>query len=514
MKDDIPESSSGAASQKSVTDWLMQVISGKAPTELHLDADAEKPHAVAESQKQPQAQVKTQEQERAGTAVAVADMPRRDEPATIPDKPTVNGSLDSEITAEDLCGAPAYSVIMPQIERQINEITADDVCWVPMEKRIKPEPIATLDILKAPDEMPGPPVKIPEEPERTITAEDISREISPYSIEAQKNGHILHEPEPEIEEAVDEHTITAEDITREPVVLPSEPPLGLEDIFREPDIRPEAQTGEPEHHETETESIQTAEPVIELPSPDTTEDAVTVEGPREPEAVEPEPEHGVLPGAVPVELADAGETEVSRIATGAAEVLVPEAEGEVEPEARAAQPQESIFAREGIWAEPRRETIAAGDVYQNPAYRERERLYPTADELREFEKIRPEGWNSAWRTLLAPVLPWIARVLPMLESSALSEQSASLTQEVRHEVAGLRMVQYEIKTAVQEHSVQLKRIEEQLGRVRESVGVAQSDDLAESVRTTAKLVQWIGIGLGGLVVVLIVMVIVLLARGH
>ena len=499
MKDDTPASSSGPASQRSVTDWLMQVISGKAPTELRIDADAAR-EATKQAEQEtgsdpPRADappyLAATISKSTESAVAVADLPHTEEPIEIE-------SRSREITATDLCGSPAYNASTAQIKPQAVEITADDVCWVPVERRLKPQPAAVVDIFKAPDEVAHPHVHVPQIPEPDVTPADISRAVPPHAFEHARNGFAdyLAKAEPAPVEAEPEKEVTPEDISRIPVIVPNEPPVTVEDIFREREVGRTQEAEAAEHAELNTAEDQTST-VASEPAAETHTRAAyeSTEPAAELEEVEPESATGAHPG----------------------EVYAGIAEGAVEAEPNVA---ESIFAREGIWEEPRRGPAVTGDVLSEAAYRER--LYPSREELEEIEKIekiRPEGWNAALKTLmrLGAVLPWVARILPMLEATAATagtEQKTGLSQEVRNEVAGLQMVQYEIRTAVQEHSAQLRRMEDQLGRLRDSVGLEHNEDLADTVRTTAKLVRWVGMGLGGLVVALMVMVIMLLSRGH
>ena len=497
MKDDTPQSSSGTASQKSVTDWLMQVISGKAPVELHLDATPEQTPAETAARRQPEDAAEALAP--GATAVAVEEMPPHIEPLPAAHK-NGTGAARVEFTAEDLCGTPIVKTIKPQIESEpkVEEITADDVCWVPAERRLKPQSVAP-EIFKAPDEVAEYRPYVPELPERMITSADISREMPPYAVERRKNGFadFLHKPEPEIEEAESEKEVTAADISRLPVVMPGESRVTVEDIFRQPETQWQS-FGKGESAEGQHAVGVEAHGAVAEPE--------QIAGLRMPEAEE-------IYKAVTAEPEPAMEAKAGEIAT---ERIVSEGSAEAASAPEVELP-ESIFAREGIWAEPRKGKVAAaGEVVSEQAYGERDKGFPTPEDLREMEKIRPEGWNSAVKTLmrLGSVLPWLARAVPLLESGAGLEQNANLVQEVQHEVAGLRIVQYEIRTTIQEHSAQLKRMEEQLGRVRESSGVTYNEELAETVETTAKLVRWIGMGLGGLVVILIVMVAVLMVHGR
>lgn len=86
--------------------------------------------------------------------------------------------------------------------------------------------------------------------------------------------------------------------------------------------------------------------------------------------------------------------------------------------------------------------------------------------------------------------------------------AAGSGHEVKQEVSGLRLLQYEIRTTVQDHSMHLKRLEEQLARVRESMerDSAESASVMDSVQSTVKMVRVMGIGLGVMLMVLILMV--------
>ena len=174
---------------------------------------------------------------------------------------------------------------------------------------------------------------------------------------------------------------------------------------------------------------------------------------------------------------------------------------------------EGVFARKDfLWGPERRKPVDADDsTYSGP-----ERRYPIPKELQQLEG-RPEGWNAAVKTLLrlGSVLPWLVRVLPMLEGNAGKDQTTGLSHEVRHEVADLRLVQYELRTAVQDQSLQLKRVEDQLSRIRQSLepDSSQRSGLDATVKSTVKLVRLMGIGVGALLLVLIVMVAILMAHG-
>jgi hypothetical protein len=193
---------------------------------------------------------------------------------------------------------------------------------------------------------------------------------------------------------------------------------------------------------------------------------------------------------------------------------------------------ESVFAHEGFWGGALRaeatsleEPDPALPVYgaQAPlfpqdgpqySYEDATRGFTRLEEERDLEEALPERRGSALKSLLGSVLPWVTRALPGPEAEEEREANNGMTPEAADEVANLRMVQYEIRTTIQDHSQQLKRVEEQLGRVRETIqsNATERADLADSVKSTVKLVRLIGIGLGALLLILIIMVGLTLGR--
>lgn len=172
-------------------------------------------------------------------------------------------------------------------------------------------------------------------------------------------------------------------------------------------------------------------------------------------------------------------------------------------EANAAEPAESVFAHEGIWGDTGRA--------ESPEEGYQEQGLMTAGDA-GLEAAREEVRSSGVKSLLklGSMLPWLARDVPAV-GGADNPQNTALTQEVRHEVAGMRVVQQEIRTTVHDHSLQLRRVEDQLSRVRESLvaEAAGSQDLVTSVKSTTKTVQVVGIAVCALLGFVLVMVMLL-----
>lgn len=530
-----------ASVDKSVVNWLMHVISGKQPIEMRLN---ETPDSVAG------AAPDVQEPKAAMSPIAVVDIPREEEPVKAE---TV--AYFSTFTAEDLCGAPVFKA--PEPEKKEEEFTAEDLCGAPVFT-IKPEPKSStngvVDIFRA----PGP--QLVETPKHEVTSADITRDTTQLAAEPPESAAVLDILQDQPAAEAPEHEITAADITRSTESYASESGASgaaVAEVDWLPAVQPgpvpaESPTGAPAAGEI---VVEPEHPAVE---PDVNEIAATAANPEaemqptvhpEPEVVESEP--AAVESAAPFVVADPEVADPEVADQGAGPVSVeenavpPEASWPgpaltvvepatqpmhvpqlpiAEPEIEHAVSESSTgdkfrISEPNFFHEPeqREAGASAGDAYREPFYRDTERLYPDPEILKEIEE-GPEGWANAWKGMmrLGSVLPWVARLAPLFEGGIPNEQTLGAGQEVRHEVAGLRLVQYEIKTTIQDHSLQLKRLEDQLTRVRESVESDSSESAAvmDSMKSTVKLVRMVGIGVGALLLVLIVMVGVVLAHGH
>ncbi|MGB7188635.1 MAG: hypothetical protein WBD10_00730 [Acidobacteriaceae bacterium] len=581
MKDELREFESDATSRKTATDWLMKVISGKKPINLHLNG--------SEAAEDPEG------------AVAVEELPGMPEPVSSKRAGWAEAKRETaaaEFTAEDLCGAPAVPVVRV-FPAARDEITADDVCWVPVEQRLKPEPAAPkLKIVQPQErELPAAELREPKRAEPGITTEEISRDPAPFVVEPIWNGFAAEPDAPDAEQEITEADIARDWVlkemspppreTRDGAVLPFSFKViqttgtgsGAAEQAEMPEAKASAAAGLVEAGDAVAVGI--APEMISAEAAGTAEEAASAAEPRldaldaparieiateivaempETIAAEPAAEIPVIEpdafavgqvAAMPVEGAsELVEMPVEAASEGAAvegvtapaeldvetptlnealeesaaeaeiETVLHEAEVGEEKGAEQGSVTESVFARESFWEEAAASGAARGEgVYEKPVLQKVKWPQSLPEEMAEIGQ-RPEGWVSAWKTLLrlGSVLPWVARALPMIEAGGLAEPQASSggLQEIRQDVSGLRLVQYEIRTTVQDHSMQLKRMEEQLGRVRESVEskASESGDLAESVRSMTRLVRLASMGLGGLLLVLVVLEIVMLAHGR
>jgi hypothetical protein len=516
MRDDFDQYSPDPNSQKSVNDWLMHVIAGKKP---------EAAQASRATQAKTQPEELTHDTDAKNGAVAVVEVPRESEPKNIVAEKIKETISVQDFTAEDLCG-PA--VIKPVVAPPKDEITAADLCWVPPkseemkpyrngtaavdaqqtwngsagmvvapEARIAetvethmPEWSAAAEVVKMKEPEPQPGAEIVEtrgkQPEE-ITAADIMRDEVRRTAAFHEVTSFSRKTEPIA--PAQKHDITAADILRDRVLWQMTPSVA-------PQVKAETFAEVP----VEVTPPAEARVEIETSAPQVDEPASAPQSEAQFATREPETSRGKA---------------VVEESTPEPQVIEAPA---VEPEAEATK-ADSVFAHEGIWGDAARAEAATPEnsSYQEPAFAGQEAAYEgpksgylKPEDLRELEEATPEGLSSAMKTLLklGSVLPWVSRAMPTAEAGAGSEAEMGLTHEGRHEMANLRMIQYEIRSTVHDHSLQLKRMEEQMIRVRESLESDSSDstELGETVKSTVKLVRLMGIGLGVLTIVLIIMV--------
>lgn len=564
MRDEVKDYPTDPNAQKSVSDWLMHVISGKPPLEGQPDGAAQ---ATA-----PQV---------AGAIAVVEELPSERE-RTKGAAEKKNAMTTGDFTAEDLCGPAVFKMTASAPVKE--EITADDLCFVPKSEETKPHRNGTsavaestehlrnhLPVAEATQEKKGAESNQIHEPEQNRAAEVIEikqaekraagevieaarppqeppkKEVAAKDAGPHAAAEVVEEKKPEqsissfilrdrlpnarapqevtnfsrrtmAAATTGEHEVTVADILRERVlrqmspavepIAPKTQPVAAEaeataavDVSKKEELKEELPIEQARGAQTAVESHSSLPQMQELkaaPEPI----ATGVESAGKPEAAAK-----ALPSAEPqvVEVAGAAE----QLSVGA----------KAESVAGAADGAKSMFAQEGIWGDaarvdtaPREEEASFSDA--DPMYQASKRGYLKPEELQELEHAmeeeKPENLSSALKTLvrLGSVLPWISRAAPGAEGGPGSEMETGLSHEGRHEIANLRMIQYEIRSTVHDHSLQLKRMEELMIRVRESMesDTRESMDLAESMKSTAKLLRLVGIGLGVLMVVLIVMV--------
>ncbi len=167
--------------------------------------------------------------------------------------------------------------------------------------------------------------------------------------------------------------------------------------------------------------------------------------------------------------------------------------------------------------------------------------YPNVDRLIELgsgkdDKGPPDPKeprdNSMWKLLLQlrPFLPYLTRLVPVLDVVAAPLQNAGMTSDVRKAVAesmaestsklqtalqsGQRDVAAGVTSTLDKQSLQIKRLEEELARIRHAADkfAADQGDIARDVNQLARLVRISAAWLAVLLVVVIVMTGLLLVH--
>jgi hypothetical protein len=140
-------------------------------------------------------------------------------------------------------------------------------------------------------------------------------------------------------------------------------------------------------------------------------------------------------------------------------------------------------------------------------------------EMVALEEPKDSDANAMWKALLQlkSVLPYISRFAPLLDliGAGLGQaQNAGVSKELRENVTSIQTSQREIRLAVQDQALEIKRLEDQISRLREAAEKNNFEhaELVEDVKSIGSLIRAVGAGLAVLLVVLILMVGALLAH--
>jgi hypothetical protein len=148
-----------------------------------------------------------------------------------------------------------------------------------------------------------------------------------------------------------------------------------------------------------------------------------------------------------------------------------------------------------------------------------------AAEMLALDEPKDADPNAMWKALLQlkSVIPYVSRLLPLLDARLLPlldliglghGQNTGLSKELRENVTGIQTGQRELRVAVQDQALEIKRLEDQLSRLREATEKNNFEhaELVEDVKSIGSLIRAVGAGLAILLVVLILMVGALLAH--
>jgi len=138
------------------------------------------------------------------------------------------------------------------------------------------------------------------------------------------------------------------------------------------------------------------------------------------------------------------------------------------------------------------------------------------DDINELETVplalpsaRELEHNPMWKALLQfrAFLPYIAKLLEMSSPSQPSSTALTtdLRNEVRQTVSALESSQRDLRLAVQDQTVEIKRIDENLTRTREATerNALEVSEVAEDVRSMRSLVK---LALGVLILLFITLI--------
>lgn len=132
---------------------------------------------------------------------------------------------------------------------------------------------------------------------------------------------------------------------------------------------------------------------------------------------------------------------------------------------------------------------------------------PSVPSMRELEH------SPMWKTLLQfrAFLPLVSR---LLEADSPTRATTALSNEMRQSVGELQGSQREMRLAVQDHTLQLKRFEESMAKTQETTErhAFELSELNEDVKSMHSLVKRVTGIMVTLLVALIVLIVVLLVR--
>jgi hypothetical protein len=125
--------------------------------------------------------------------------------------------------------------------------------------------------------------------------------------------------------------------------------------------------------------------------------------------------------------------------------------------------------------------------------------------------------NGMWKALLQlkALLPYASRLLPLLEIVGVSlPQNSGPFKELRESVAGIQTGQRELRLALQDQTLEIKRLEEEIVRLREASEKAALEQagLIKDVKSIGALLRFTVAGLAVLLIALLATVGALFAH--
>ena len=457
MRDDFQDYSPDPSAQKSVSDWLMHVISGKPPLEAQPDRGVQTRSNAEETPRT------------AGAVAVVEELPSESERTNGAAEKKSEMTTAADFTAEDLCGPAVFK--MPAANSVKEEITADDLCFVPKSEEMKPHRNGTSSAAASTERSWSDAPVAEAQPEQKIVAEVIEirgpeQSVVAKAVEAaqpkqepeqkavevvqpqqepprsvvdaqeaeQRAARVVEEKTPEqhasdflmrdrvrysgappetarfsrkpVEPAAGDREVTVADILRDRVLRQMQPAVEPFQAKPRPVVAPEAGATADVVHKEEPPAVQVA-PAETVAEGKTSLPEVEAEIQTTAAVDEPKVFAEPLPPAEPQVI------EVAVAAAAPAE-LFGAAKAEFKTEAPAeADVTKSVFAQEGIWGDTSQVNVVereeagyqeASFSEEDPMYQASKRGYLKPEELQELEHAmeeeKPENLSSALKTLV------------------------------------------------------------------------------------------------------------------
>lgn len=154
---------------------------------------------------------------------------------------------------------------------------------------------------------------------------------------------------------------------------------------------------------------------------------------------------------------------------------------------------------------------------------------PGKPQLPQPESAKPPSGLGQKLSKLKPLLPVLSRGLSLVDHGAVQVLAQVLNmvsgtgpahadsyKKLDRALAEVDESHRELRLTIQDQSIELKRIEDQLALVRHTAEctAAAHEDLVEDVKSLSNFVRIVGVGLAILLILLVVLTSLLLARHH
>ena len=488
------ESFSSRANQSAV-DKLIQLATGKkgaAPVEEELPAaeNVGQPEGAVETSAPPVEQPEAAEAAAEAPVEAAAETPAEPAPAAESEAPEEMRPQVADLI-KSLAGPPAPAVDELVDGRPFFEISSEAAGEAASVAAAEPAPVEAVN-----------------EPVLESAPAPVEESVAPEPVAEQREAEATPEPVQAAEPPVDERPFY--EPPAESAVEAASPAVE-EPVAADVESRDASEAAA--QAEAQAEAVN--EPVVEAAEVPAVESPAEVEVSAEPmveKATETPSTEGEAPAA----------SEASQGEAAAA--------GEAQEAAMRDDEEEAAAAREGAAAKAASGEDKDDEPFNLERFRQRQAerrrargadIFPSADEttfLRSRfrdsqrdevteEELKTLSRDPMWKTLVQfkGWLPVVTRVLPLLDLAG-KRASSGNSEEIKDSVEGLLVSNRDMRTTLQNQTVELKRVEEEISRLRETSdkNAFEQNALSDDVRGIQRLMKnaflYLGILLGLLVV--------------